>query len=54
MNKRTKGRPPLDPDKVKNVKILVRLTKEDKKIIADKAKAEGKSFSNWVRERLLA
>jgi hypothetical protein len=48
------GRPSLDPQRVRCVSLLVRITKAEKELFTSKAKAKGEKLSEWVRERLLA
>jgi uncharacterized protein (DUF1778 family) len=53
MNSKKAGRPKLDPSKVRNVSLLLRITREEKELIESKAKGEGKTVSDWVRRRLV-
>ena len=47
------GRPKLEPTLARNVPLLVRITKEEKKLFTLKATVAGKKLSEWVRGRLL-
>ena len=53
MNSKKAGRPKLDPSKVRNVSLLLRITRAEKELIESKAKAADKTVSEWVRSRLL-
>ncbi len=50
-NKDAKGRPPVDKPANKSL-AGVRVTEEQLKAYKQKAKGEGKTFSEWVREVL--
>jgi hypothetical protein len=53
MNSKKAGRPKLDPSKVRNASLLLRLTEKEKEQIEARAIADGKTVSEWVRSRLL-
>jgi hypothetical protein len=53
MNSKKAGRPKLEPSKVRNVSLLLRLTEKEKALIESKAKGEEKTVSDWVRSRLV-
>lgn len=48
------GRPPKPVADVKKETACVRLTSDEKEALLAKAKADGKSFSDWARPILLA
>jgi len=49
-NKR--GRPPKEPNRLRNDKLLVRLEQDEKEAFKDAADLSGVALSSWVRERL--
>lgn len=50
--KKTRGRPPKAPDRVRDDKLLVRVEVNEKTAFQDAADLAGVSLSSWVRERL--
>ena len=47
-----RGRPPKEPDKLRNDNLLIRLEPNEKEAFKDAAGLAGMSLSAWVRQRL--
>ena len=50
--KRSRGRPPKDPDSLHTEPLLVRLEATEKEAFREAAELAGMPLSRWVRERL--
>jgi uncharacterized protein (DUF1778 family) len=51
-NKRKGGRPPKNPNELRNEDLLVKLQADEKKAFKEAAALAGVPLSSWVRERL--
>ena len=46
------GRPPLDPGEAKDQVYQLRLTEAEREVIRSRCKAQGKTLSTWIRDKL--